>query len=316
MYLAFDIGGSAIKYGVVSDSGEILEKNSYDEIKPEVMTEKELLDALSNLTEGAKAKYAAISGIGISAPGVVSTDGVMKTFGALLELYGMDLKTALSNLTGLPVAVINDANATAIAEKWVGAGKTLSNFMVMALGTGVGGGIVIDGKPYTGGHGMAGEFGWALTDGISRVGELEDVSQTFKAASRSGLVRQYNMANRSVTHNDCEDLSEAKDVVVLVEADDPVATVVWDQYLTDISVACINLFSYFDPEVIFIGGGISANDFFMAELTAKFESLITRHNGLSKMREMGLLGTIQAAGLKNDAGLIGAAYTIKLEFEK
>lgn len=111
MYLSFDIGGTNIKFGVVNEKGQILEKAKVPTPKEEV----EFLSLLTKITDDFKARYS-LDGIGISAPGVVSSDGVMTTFGALQSMYGLPLREKLSGLTQLPVVVENDANAAAIAE--------------------------------------------------------------------------------------------------------------------------------------------------------------------------------------------------------
>ncbi|AYG00877.1 ROK family protein [Lactococcus allomyrinae] len=307
-FLAFDIGGTFVKYGVVADDGEILEKGKF----PTPDEEKPFLSALTEMTKSLSVRFE-LAGIGISAPGTPNRDGVMVNFGGLTKMYGLPLREKLSALTDLPVVVENDANAAAIAEKWLGAGKDYSDYMVMALGTGIGGGIVINDQIYRGGHGIAGEFGWALTNGITVVGELEDVSQNFKAAAVMGLLRTYNEAQKSITHGHFTPLLEAKEVVDLAQAGDKIAGIVFEQFLCDLTVNLMNLTACFDPEVILIGGGISANDYFIRALQAKWSELIERHFGLSRIKNQGLLTEIKPAGLQNDAGMLGAAYTIKMK---
>ena len=310
-YLAFDIGGSFIKYGVIDDSGKILKKGKV--LTPHA--EKPFLKVLNDKVKEEQKVYHDILGIGLSAPGTPNFEGEMVNFGALTEMYGLALKAKLSNLTHLPVVVENDANAAAIAEKWLGTGKKYSNYMVISLGTGIGGGIVINNQIYRGGHGIAGEFGWVLNHGISRVGELEEKSQNFKSATVMGLLRRYNQSMKSITHNAFTELTDAKDVIALVIIKDKVATIIFDEFLSDLTINLMNLTACFDPEVILIGGGISSNDYFMEKLQQKWLDLISRHYGLNRVSQQGLLTKIKRAGLKNDAGMLGAAYTLK-EFLK
>lgn len=310
-YLAFDIGGSFIKYGVIDDSGKILKKGKV--LTPHA--EKPFLKVLNDKVKEEQKVYHDILGIGLSAPGTPNFEGEMVNFGALTEMYGLALKAKLSNLTHLPVVVENDANAAAIAEKWLGTGKKYSNYMVISLGTGIGGGIVINNQIYRGGHGIAGEFGWVLNHGISRVGELEEKSQNFKSATVMGLLRRYNQSMKSITHNAFTELTDAKDVIDLVIIKDKVATIIFDEFLSDLTINLMNLTACFDPEVILIGGGISSNDYFMEKLQQKWLDLISRHYGLNRVSQQGLLTKIKRAGLKNDAGMLGAAYTLK-EFLK
>lgn len=311
-YIAFDIGGTFIKYGVVDDSGKILKKGKFS--TPQ--TEKPFLEALSEKVKVVQKEYQDIIGIGISVPGTPNSKGVMVNFGSLTQMYGLALKEKLNNLTQLPVVVENDANAAAIAEKWIGAGKKYSNYMVMVLGTGIGGGIVINNQIYRGGHGIAGEFGWVLNHGIDKVGELEEVSQNFKSATVIGLLRRYNQAMESITHNNFSELTEAKAVIDLVIANDQVATIIFDEFLTDLTLNLMNLTACFDPEVILIGGGISANDYVMKKIQEKWEELISRHFGLNRIKHQGLLTEIKRTDLQNDAGMLGAAYMVLISLNE
>ena len=311
-YIAFYIGGTFIKYGVVDDSGKILKKGKIS--TPQ--TEKPFLESLSEKVKVVQKEYQNILGIGISVPGTPNSKGVMVNFGSLTQMYGLALKEKLNNLTQLPVVVENDANAAAIAEKWIGAGKKYSNYMVMVLGTGIGGGIVINNQIYRGGHGISGEFGWVLNHGINKVGELEEVSQNFKSATVMGLLRRYNQAMESITHNNFSELTEAKAVIDLVVANDQVATIIFDEFLTDLTINLMNLTACFDPEVILIGGGISANDYVVEKIQEKWEELIIRHFGLNRIKQQGLLTEIKRTDLQNDAGMIGAAYTVRIALKK
>lgn len=311
-YIAFDIGGTFIKYGVVDDSGKILKKGKIS--TPQ--TEKPFLESLSEKVKVVQKECQNILGIGISVPGTPNSKGVMVNFGSLTQMYGLALKEKLNNLTQLPVVVENDANAAAIAEKWIGAGKKYSNYMVMVLGTGIGGGIVINNQIYRGGHGIAGEFGWVLNHGINKVGELEEVSQNFKSATVMGLLRRYNQAMESITHNNFSELTEAKAVIDLVVANDQVATIIFDEFLTDLTINLMNLTACFYPEVILIGGGISANDYVVEKIQEKWEELIIRHFGLNRIKQQGLLTEIKRTDLQNDAGMIGAAYTVRIALKK
>lgn len=309
MYLSFDIGGTAIKYGIVTDAGEILEKGKV----PTPQEENEFLNILTEIFTTYKTNYD-LAGIGISAPGVVSKKGVMTTFGALTKLYGMPLADKLSQLTGLSVAVENDANAAAIAEHWTGGAKDLENYLVMVIGTGIGGGLVINGQVYRGGHGMAGELGWPLNHGVLTAGNIEHESETFHSATVLGLLRRYNLAQASFGQTD--ELTDAKALIDLVKAEDETAQAVFDEFVSDLAVNLLNLFTILDPEAILIGGGISENEFFMQSLIQKWQKLISRHEALDRVNQMGILGEVRKAQLGNDAGILGAAYLIKTKVTK
>ena len=311
MYLAFDIGGTFVKYGVVDPDGQILEKGK--SATPD--TQEPFLTALSKTCQDLQTRFS-LDGIGISAPGTPNRQGTMVSFGALTKMTGLPLKAELEKLTGLPVAVENDANAAAIAEQWLGAGQAYHDYMVMALGTGIGGGIVINNQVYRGAHGTAGEFGWVMNNGLSRVGELEEVSQNYRSSVGTGLLPRYNQALQSVSHGQAQPLDDAKVLLDLVQASDETASVIFDEFLDDLVVNLMNLVACYDPEAILIGGGISANTYFLDRLNDRWHKLISRHNGLHQLQKQGLLTEIKPAGLRNDAGMLGAAYIIKQSLGK
>ncbi len=304
MYLSFDIGGTNIKFGVVNEKGQILEKAKVPTPKEEV----EFLSLLTKITDDFKARYS-LDGIGISAPGVVSSDGVMTTFGALQSMYGLPLREKLSGLTQLPVVVENDANAAAIAEHWVGGAKDLQNYITAVIGTGIGGGIVLNGQVYHGGHGLAGELGWPLYHHVPKAGNIEVASETFHSATVLGLLQKYNQVLD--TYGTHEPFTDPVLLIERVKAGDADATAVWNSFVSDLATNLLNLFAIFDPDAILVGGGISENSYFMSALTNEWTTLIGRHQALNRVNQMGLLGTIRKAELGNDAGLLGAAFTIK-----
>lgn len=304
MYVAFDIGGTSIKYGLVGDDGEILEKDKV----PTPLEEQAFLSTLSEKVENFREKYADIRGIGISAPGVPSKDGVMTLFGALTDLYGLPLQARLNELTGLPVAIENDANAAAIAEHWLGGAQDLTDYITIVVGTGLGGGIVQNGQVYHGAHGAAGEVGWPLYHGRNRAGNLEWCSETFRSPTVLGLMRRYNKAMESFHKEETDDTPA---VLALAESGDATAFNIFDEFVGDLAQNLLNLTAVYDPEAILIGGGISENPYFMDALQNKFAAFIERHEALSRLKSYGLLGEIRRAELGNDAGMLGAAYIIK-----
>lgn len=308
MYLAFDIGGTNIKYGIVDENGKILEKSK----RPTPLSsENEFLSALTEITQAYKAKYE-LAGIGISAPGIVSKDGVMLTFGALTTMYGLPLRENLSALTDLPVAVENDGNAAAIAERWTGGAQDLKNYITVVIGTGLGGGLVVNGQVYRGGHGVAGELGWPLYHNVPTSGNIERASENFHSATVLGLLSRYDQVLRSYGDYRADTaFSDTLELINRVQSGDFDATVTFNEFVSDLATNLLNLFGIFDPEAILIGGGISENEFFMTQLSKTWKNLISRHEALNRIDKMGILGDIRKAQLGNDAGMLGAAYTIK-----
>lgn len=303
MFVGFDIGGTTVKYGVLNEQGEILEKAA---IKTSYVVE-ELLGDMEEIVVKAQAKYD-IEGIGISAPGIIQKDGYMLTAGAIKPLYGMNLKQALEQRCQLPVSIENDANAAALAEKWIGNAQGIDNYLCMVLGTGIGGGIVLNGEVFRGAHGMAGEFGWMVIDQLPEQGDIEEVSVNKKVATVGGLCYQYNLAQQK-NNPQAELVWDARELFAREAAGEVLATEILAAFFVDLSVTLINLISCFDPEVILVGGGISANEAFTQRLQETLSTVKARHESIHYL-EGKTIAPVRTAKLQNDAGMIGAVYQI------
>ncbi|KAF1299100.1 sugar kinase [Enterococcus sp. JM4C] len=304
MYVGFDIGGTSVKYGVLDENGVVLEKAAI----PTNYDLSEFINELCEIIEKAEASYSEIKGIGISAPGIIQKDGFMLTAGAIKPFYGANIKRELEERTGLAVSIENDANAAAIAERWIGNAQGLDNYLCIVLGTGIGGGIIINGQVFRGSHGMAGEFGWSMIDSIPTTGDIEEVSLNRRAATVSGLCYQYNLAQKR-KNPEAEEIFDAKEILCREAAGEVLATEILARYFTDLSVGLLNLISCFDPEVILIGGGISSNEQFNERLQQRLSELIERHESINYLKEK-TIAPVKPAKLQNDAGMIGAVYQI------
>lgn len=302
-YIGLDIGGTSIKWGVVTAAGQIVIKGAYQTPK----SRADLLDSICAITEWMGETHE-IAGVGISTPGIVRRDGYMITGGAIKAFFDFPLAAAVQNAVGLPVRVENDANAAALAEHWLGNAQNINDYVCVVLGTGVGGGIIINGEIYRGAHGMAGEFGWNITHDFDRAKPLEDYSLNWSASVVNGLVRRYNAAEKQIDHT-WHKVDDARQVLALGFAGDAIAAPIVNEFLESIAIMVLNIFSHFDPEVILIGGGISANEEFMERLAAKVNEFISRHHSLNGIRESAL-GRVLPTKLRNDSGLIGAVYPL------
>lgn len=307
-YMSFDVGGTTIKYAYVDEQGRVTAKQAF----PTVDNADELIRQMVAVVKDYAAKQPVV-GIGISAPGIVRHDGFMVTGGAIQAFNGYPLAQKIAAQTGLPVAVENDANAAAIAEQWQGNAVGCQNYLTVVLGTGVGGGIVINGDVYRGSHGMAGEFGWNVIHDIDPTHELESFSLNQHAAVVSGLVNRYNQSKQQVDA-DAMPVTDARDILAAAKAGETIAQAEVDGFVQDVAIMLLNLFANFDPELILVGGGISANDDFIKLLQAKLDEMIARHESLNRIKGIAL-GRVQPAKCRNDAGLIGAAYQIKKRLE-
>lgn len=304
MYLGLDIGGTSIKYGLVNDKGVILEKSKLSTQEKK----KSLLEDIYKIVKKYQMNYD-IKGIGLSVPGIVQKNGFLLTGGAIQEFYGLDLKRKIEQKTGLYTVVENDANAVAIAEQWMGNAVGKQNYVCLVLGTGVGGGIVINGDIYRGAHGMAGEFGYMVIEDFENDESPEEQSLNRKAAVVGGLYYRYNLEQQK-EGLEVESTINAVEIMKRANRGEGIAVKVMNKFYQDISVGILNLIAVYDPELVLIGGGISANKEFIKELKQNFKQIISRHDSLNFLKDKAV-AEVKSAKLRNDAGIVGAVYQVK-----
>lgn len=302
MYIGIDVGGTLVKYGLVTEAGEVIEKHSHPTTKDREGFINDLATIINNYSDNPE-----IAGVGISMPGVIRKDGYLITAGSLKELDNFDFHTHLLEKINhrYDVVIENDANSVAFAERWIGNAQGIDNYLCLVLGTGVGGGIVINGNIYRGAHGMAGEFGWGIIDRLPLEGNIESSSVNFRSAVVLGLCNNYNYL-KTQEDPSFEPINDAK-VIFESEDTDPIAALAIQEFITSLSITIINLISNFDPEIVLIGGGISANQYFMNRLEIELTKLEKRHDSIAFL--MGkTIAPIAPTRLQNDAGMIGAVY--------
>jgi beta-glucoside kinase len=306
MYIGIDVGGTNIKFGIVTKEGKIVTQGKI----PTIHEKEKFLHSLVQVIQKLQQNQT-ILGVGICAPGIIQKNGLMVTAGSIKPLYGINLKEEIQRRIDIPVFVENDANAAAIAEKWQGQARFYNNYLCIVLGTGMGGGIVINNQVYRGAHGMAGEFGWMLIDSLPNSENVETVSLNQRGAIVGGLCNQYQLAREEVNINHPVD---ALEIFEMERKHDEVATLVVERFFQDLSIGLVNLISSFDPEAILIGGAISENKMFMTRLNHTVEQLIVKHESLNFLNDKRKI-PILPAKLKNDAGLIGAVYQVAQEVD-
>ena len=257
-----DIGGTTIKMGFFETSGKLLDKW---EIKTDTSNGGE--NILSDVAKAIDNKLAQeaiskndVQGIGIGVPGPVCSNGVVNRC-VNLGWGVVNVAEALGALTGLNVKVGNDANVAGLGEMWQGGGKGCKDVVMVTLGTGVGGGIIVDGKIVAGFNGAGGEIGHITVNpdeieacNCGQYGCLEQY------ASATGIVR---MAKRKLAKSDDEttlrsfDPLTAKDIFDEAKAGDAVAKELVDELGEILGSALSNMAVVVNPEVIVIGGGVS-----------------------------------------------------------
>jgi predicted NBD/HSP70 family sugar kinase len=292
MYIGIDIGGTSIKCGLVDGNGHISRKvtRTTATTKSDIMAD--LVAMVQELqTDGP------VAGIGVSMPGVVQSDGFLTTAGAVTAFEQINLRDELQTQTKLPVIIENDANAAAIAEQWLGVAQNVPNYLSLVLGTGVGGALIINNQVYRGAHARSGEFGWMVVDDDDI--DIEMGTLNFRGATVIGLIRRYNQFSTDT-------VNDAREIFKRAAAGETLAKRVFHSYYYSLAKGIINLMVAFDPEIVVIGGGISANETFMTNLNATIADLHANHNSIKQLK----LAPVVPARLRNDAGMIGAVYQL------
>ncbi|HBM14967.1 MAG TPA: ROK family protein [Lentisphaeria bacterium] len=289
-FLSFDIGGTSIKYGVVDSKGLIIQKDSVK--TPGADCKNAIPEIIINIFQELSREYK-IEAIGISTAGLIDSEKGIVTLSANLPGYtGCKLKEKIEAKTGVQVFVENDANCAALGEMWKGAAKNNKFIIFLTLGTGVGGACILNGKLYKGFHGFAGEFARVSAASGILEGKQRDEVIYDKTASTSSLVNRY----KKLTDQSIDGL----ELMTRVKAKEESALIVYDDFINSLCNGLDTIVSLFDPEVVVIGGGISAQgDFFFSHLNKVFQVYIPK--GYEDV-------IIKKALLENDAGIFGAAY--------
>ena len=299
-----DLGGTTVKMGLFTVEGSLLQDW-------EIVTRKEDNGShiLDDIAESIKAKIeedsinpADVVGVGIGVPGPVTPTGVVK--GCVNLGWGdTPVEESLKDKTGFVVKAGNDANVAALGELWQGGGKGYNSLVMVTLGTGVGGGIVVDGKIITGAHGAAGEIGhmgvvYDETDtcNCGKKGCLEQV------ASATGIVKVTKRIlaadDRESTLRSFENLT-AKDVFDEAKKGDALALEAVDKLGEYLGIALGHLACVVDPDIFIVGGGVSKAGDFLIDAITKFYV----EKAFVQCRKT----PIKLATLGNSAGIYGAA---------
>lgn len=301
-----DIGGTTVKLGLLTVSGEILDKweipsrteNGGEAVLPDIA------EALREKIAEKKIGHEEIIGIGVGVPAPVGADGIVKNTANLGWGY-KEVKRELEELTGLKVIVGNDANVAALGEMWVGAGHGQKNMIMVTLGTGVGGGAIIDGKPLIGANGAGAEIGHVCvnydetdTCGCGKRGCLE---QYASATGIAKLARKRLAADDEPSAIRGQEVS-AKTVFDALKQGDKVAEEIAEEFGEYLGRGLADIAAVIDPAVVVIGGGVSrAGEILIPYVRRPF---VEKAFFANKETEFVI------ASLGNDAGICGAAKLI------
>ena len=308
-YIGVDLGGTGIKAGVVDEQGRILAKAScptgvergYGPVIADMA--KLCLEAL----EKSGHSLDEVKAIGIGIPGIQDPATGLVPFCTNLGWHEVPLVEEMHKYIDKPVFVGNDATVAGLAEAVAGVSASVKTSVFVTLGTGVGGGIIIDGKPYSGPHGVASEIGHMITVVGGELCTCGNRGCWERYASATAIIREGRKFAEA--HPDCAiaravdgnlDKIEAKTVIDLAKAGDPDAAKLFDDYVTHLCVGLVNLINLYDPEIIALGGGVShAGQFLLDAVNAKLPQMVF-YKTMPYAR-------VELARLGNDAGIIGAA---------
>ena len=301
-----DIGGTTIKLGLFTVEGELIEKFAIDTDISNEGTKllPDTAKAMMAKLEEKSLTIVDVAGVGVGVPGPVDNHGVVLIGVNINWMKPVAVKEILSDLLGIPVHVTNDANIAALGEMWLGAAKGASSAIMYTLGTGVGGGIIVDGKVINGTNGAGGEIGHlaAVPEGgaqcgCGKSGCLETV------ASATGIVRLtkelLSKTDASSTLRHIEAV-KAKDVFDAAKSGDALALEIVDRVGYYLGLSAANLAATTDPEQFIFGGGVShAGEILLSAIRKHYEKY-----AFASVKNTPFV----IATLGNDAGIIGGAY--------
>ncbi|MCC2385806.1 ROK family protein [Bacillus sp. FSL L8-0199] len=282
-YIAFDIGGTQIKYGIVSEIGRVLKRKT---VATEIhLGGEQIIQKLIYVSQKIMNEHT-IAGIGISTTGIVDINKGIVTGGAdhIPGYSTIPIIDRLQEILKVPVSIDNDVNCAAFGEKWNGSGREKDNFIMLTIGTGIGGAIFIDEELYRGHSFSAGEWGNMLIEGKT----FEEV------ASISGLIRLVRKYKGKGEWN-------GKRIFELYDKGDREVAQAVGIFFKHLAIGISNLAYIFNPETIIIGGGITdRGNEFLKEVKEEISKYLNQeiYNNCE----------IELAQNGNCAGMIGAIY--------
>ncbi len=305
--IGIDLGGTNIKGALLDINGGIIEKKEIPTLAntgPEAVAGR-IAGMITELEITARERSKGVTGVGIGVPGQPERSTGDVIFAPNLYWRNVPLVKYLRRKTALPVFLENDANVAALGEQWRGAGQGSANMVMVTIGTGIGGGIVLDGCLYTGANGAAGELGHTVIEpggpqcSCGRRGCLE----TLTSATAMVRMAREAMDRGVITELFREENLEARDIIMAARAGDRLALEIVEKAAYYLGIGLGNIINILNPDTIVIGGGVSR----AGELLFEPLCRAARENCLESA---GSIVRIVPAQLGNDAGFVGAAQLV------
>jgi glucokinase len=298
--LGVDVGGTNLRCALITPGGVVLRRES---LATDIVSGRaaflERLDALLTLLKlEAEAQGRRVVAVGLGVPGLLSNDGVLRSSVNLLPLEGLNLAQAVSARVGLPVVALNDANASAVGEQRFGAARPYASSLMLTLGTGVGAGLILDGRLWTGIDGVAGEFGHITVEPNGRLCGCGNRGCLEQYASATAIAASASKGGLGTGRLE----SGAAAVAALAREGVLEACVIFEQAGAYLGIAAAGVVNLLNLEAIILGGGV-AESFEMVAAAMRRE-IAARAFAIPAERVQLLKGE-----LGDDAGVLGAAAT-------
>jgi len=308
--LAVDLGGTKIIVAIISDKGQVTAREYYltlAEEGPQPVIDR-ILSAIDHILGLVNLDSSKLHSISLAAAGAIDLDKGLVTLSPNLPgWHNIPLRDIVKEKHGVDTFLINDASAAALGEHHFGAGRGVNNLVLLTLGTGIGGGIIINGKLYSGPRGSAGEIGHATIDvngprcSCGNVGCLEMLASGTAIAQEA--IRRISQGERSSLTKILDGKAgniTAEAVGVAAKNGDSLALEVISKAATYLGVAMVNLVNIFNPEMIIIGGGMAQ----MGDLLLDTARQVVKERAFPLSAQAVRIVTAQ---LGDNAGVLGAA---------
>jgi glucokinase len=300
--IGVDLGGTNLRTALLSSEGEILDKSkeatyASDGWKKVV---QRLIKNIKRQQDVAVQQGLSVAAVGVGAPGVIQVDkGIVVKSPNFPDWNKLPLKDELENVLSLPVTIENDANAAALGEQWRGAGRGIGSMILLTLGTGVGGGIILNRQIWHGADGMAGEVGHMTIIPDGRQCGCGNTGCLEMYASARGIVQSYRDAGGVSETGNQSEITSAQ-VYQAANSGNPRGVEVMKNMGRILGIGIANLINIFNPEMVVIGGGVKdAWPLFIDSTRAEIRK---------RAFEVPAARTeIVPSKLGDDAGMVGAA---------
>jgi len=302
LFIGIDIGGTNLRFALVDAKGTILSRCRTTSGIEAGLGEfcNRLLAGINEMRLAASSSGTAIAGIGAGVPGLIGDDGLIHSSVNMRPLEGFNLAAFLKGRTGLPSVCGNDANLIALGEHAFGAGRRFKSCMVITIGTGLGSGLILDGRLWTGAGGFAAEFGHVTLEPEGIPCPCGNMGCLEQYVSAGALVR---FARESLPRDlllNLESALEGQTVADLARQGEAGALAAFDRVGRCLGTALASLVNTLNLEAVVIGGGVAAGfDLLLPALAAEL--------GRRAFSEIGSGCEIVKTELEDDAGLLGGA---------